>query len=626
MAWAKFGCLDLEGMPNNTLSSSCDVSAPRMAKDKEVQRVDDDIHDIVYGLAPAGPPPANRDTALSQVRKRWFGYNPESSSSRKDKYDILSSPDKPTISSTKKSKKRKADRDENDNEPEADDNDSLSDSDIEIVSTKKPSKKRKGSLPAADDDDDTVDIRMSNQTRESCRELDEMEFDRPGNAAKKALVNESAFKAMIKSLKDRGKDYVFSIYMLPPTVVKKELMPTEPSKSCGIYWGVKMDVVTPFGQMTPFPATRLEDPSASAATTGTFAPTDSSDGNNPSPNAGDDLLRQPLPIGVQFVVPQLKPAVLSLQLELPIPRHFGDADAGSVGCSRPIGLNTARASFAFSPEYSQPLAGSFLLPNFSGYQSVRAAFPRWLALALQAARLGWGRTNRACCEGWSRIAPETAWAVKSMGGMDEIGEHGCTLHEGWKSNHRHSMRDDIVGEVMDGECRCRWIYFTSPPRQYGRRGWSGWRRLDPGSYKKMMGLQNHGTFGIGIDESRIKGGDLKAQICFSLKSCPCTERNWFDHAMAVCCVVVLGSMRDVGIVGERSLPLSIGLPLNWGRVPKSLFQQVRIDDLFIKCAGKKSGFEPVRTPNAGSGSRFGQLAEPNRSSSSALAKKEPEPN
>ncbi|KAJ7940061.1 hypothetical protein B0H13DRAFT_1850261 [Mycena leptocephala] len=125
-------------MPNNTLSSSCDVSAPRMAKDKEVQRVDDDIHDIVYGLAPAGPPPANRDTALSQVRKRWFGYNPESSSSRKDKYDILSSPDKPTISSSKKSKKRKADRDENDSEPEADDNDSLSDSDMEIVSTKKP--------------------------------------------------------------------------------------------------------------------------------------------------------------------------------------------------------------------------------------------------------------------------------------------------------------------------------------------------------------------------------------------------------------------------------------------------------------------------------------------------------
>ncbi|KAJ7934890.1 hypothetical protein B0H13DRAFT_2305347 [Mycena leptocephala] len=225
-----------------------------MAKDKEVQRVDDDIRDIVNGLVPA-------------VRKRWFGYNPESSRSSKDKYDIFSSPDKPTISSSKKSKKRKTDR-ENDNEPEADDNNSLSDSDIEIVSTKKPSKKREASLPAADDDDDTVDMSKppstcserpqtnskpppvkttdlrpfefkSNilytdllriladgcQTKPRNLAVNSMKwkFDRPGNAAKKTLANEIAFKVMIKSLKDCGRDYVFSIYMLPPTVVKKEL-------------------------------------------------------------------------------------------------------------------------------------------------------------------------------------------------------------------------------------------------------------------------------------------------------------------------------------------------------------------------------------------------------------------
>ncbi|KAJ7856946.1 hypothetical protein B0H14DRAFT_2578587 [Mycena olivaceomarginata] len=42
-------------------------------------------------------------------------------------------------------------------------------------------------------------------------------FDRPGNAQNKPLSNPIAFTVMIKSLKGRHKDYVFSVYMPPPT-------------------------------------------------------------------------------------------------------------------------------------------------------------------------------------------------------------------------------------------------------------------------------------------------------------------------------------------------------------------------------------------------------------------------
>ncbi|KAF7372246.1 hypothetical protein MVEN_00084100 [Mycena venus] len=48
-------------------------------------------------------------------------------------------------------------------------------------------------------------------------------FDRPGNAGKKGLANKTASDVMIKSLVDRKRDYIFSIYMPPPTLVKKEL-------------------------------------------------------------------------------------------------------------------------------------------------------------------------------------------------------------------------------------------------------------------------------------------------------------------------------------------------------------------------------------------------------------------
>ncbi|KAJ7921015.1 hypothetical protein B0H13DRAFT_1867025 [Mycena leptocephala] len=46
-------------------------------------------------------------------------------------------------------------------------------------------------------------------------------FDRPGNAQKKLLANATAFD---QSLKDRHKDYVFSVYMPLPYPVKKTVI------------------------------------------------------------------------------------------------------------------------------------------------------------------------------------------------------------------------------------------------------------------------------------------------------------------------------------------------------------------------------------------------------------------
>jgi hypothetical protein len=49
-------------------------------------------------------------------------------------------------------------------------------------------------------------------------------FDRTKNAEKKGLTNKTAYDVMIKSLKDRKKDYVFSVFMAPPMFMKKELV------------------------------------------------------------------------------------------------------------------------------------------------------------------------------------------------------------------------------------------------------------------------------------------------------------------------------------------------------------------------------------------------------------------
>jgi hypothetical protein len=52
----------------------------------------------------------------------------------------------------------------------------------------------------------------------------EWKFDRPVNSAKKSLSNATGYQVIIKTVKDRRKDFVFSVYMPPPSVVKAELV------------------------------------------------------------------------------------------------------------------------------------------------------------------------------------------------------------------------------------------------------------------------------------------------------------------------------------------------------------------------------------------------------------------
>ncbi|KAJ7842585.1 hypothetical protein B0H13DRAFT_2365161 [Mycena leptocephala] len=232
-------------------------------KKKEVQRIQDDIDDIVENLSP-------------DVCARWFGYKPASSSTRIDNYSPMSSPHKQAKGSSRKPPKRKADE----NQPDAGHD---SDSSIEFVS--KSSKKPKHSLP--EDDSNTNDsVEMSvylyvetppppalnvrkratrpppTQTTElgpyifnssinytdflriladgCCTKtanlaIDTLQwkFDRPGNAQKKVLSTKTAFDVMIQSLKDRHKDYVFSVYMRSPLPVKKELPWTQEAENVG---------------------------------------------------------------------------------------------------------------------------------------------------------------------------------------------------------------------------------------------------------------------------------------------------------------------------------------------------------------------------------------------------------
>jgi hypothetical protein len=49
-------------------------------------------------------------------------------------------------------------------------------------------------------------------------------FDRPNNAARRPLTTETGLKVAIKSLVERKKDYNFTVYMSPPSLVKKELV------------------------------------------------------------------------------------------------------------------------------------------------------------------------------------------------------------------------------------------------------------------------------------------------------------------------------------------------------------------------------------------------------------------
>ncbi|KAJ6454364.1 hypothetical protein C8R45DRAFT_1189504 [Mycena sanguinolenta] len=227
------------------------MTGTKKNKSKEVQNVQGDIDEIVDGLDPA-------------VRQRWFGYKPTSSSSSRAQYSPLPSPDKPVKPS--KSKRKSIDENAQPN----------SDSEIEVIPSR-PNKRVKTSSPEfdehQDEDDDSVEMtcylyvetpappvlhvrkaptkslppqttdlgpflfqssigytdflriladghtKVANLATSTIK----WKFDRPSNAAKKSLANETGFKAMIKSLQDRHKDYVFSVFMAPPSPVKQEL-------------------------------------------------------------------------------------------------------------------------------------------------------------------------------------------------------------------------------------------------------------------------------------------------------------------------------------------------------------------------------------------------------------------
>ncbi|KAJ6531364.1 hypothetical protein DFH09DRAFT_1370535 [Mycena vulgaris] len=220
---------------------------PPRSKDSEVQRVHQDVRDVVEGLDP-------------DVRNRWFRFKPDSNGSKKAAFSPLPSPNKP--------KKRKLTEE------------AESDSSIEVLDdkpTKKKKRKVKHTAKVDDDDDEPVEaVDMSvylyvqtpappvlavrgrpakplppqstelgpwlfkssisyedflEMLAKGCRTkaenlpLSDMtwKFDRPNNAKSKTLSNETAYKVMIKSLVDRHKDFVFSVFMPPPTAVKKEL-------------------------------------------------------------------------------------------------------------------------------------------------------------------------------------------------------------------------------------------------------------------------------------------------------------------------------------------------------------------------------------------------------------------
>ncbi|KAJ7443369.1 hypothetical protein FB451DRAFT_1413706 [Mycena latifolia] len=229
-------------------------------KSKEVQAVQDDIEDMVHGLSPA-------------VQKRWFRYTPKPTSSRdEENYSPIPSPAK------KPQPKRKADEVAVKTETIDPGQEYQSDSSIKVLDTPPPKKKLKSSSRVSNDDDDDDDsvemafclyvetpvppvlnVRKTNTKppppkvatlgpyeflssinynaflriiadgcRTSTANLDtgsmQWTFDRPGNSKLKPLTTETGFKVMLKALKDRHKDYNFSITMSPPSPVKKELV------------------------------------------------------------------------------------------------------------------------------------------------------------------------------------------------------------------------------------------------------------------------------------------------------------------------------------------------------------------------------------------------------------------
>ncbi|KAJ6472257.1 hypothetical protein DFH09DRAFT_1475987 [Mycena vulgaris] len=224
---------------------------------KEVQGVAEDVRAVVAGLDPA-------------VRNRWFSYKPQAGNSKKQaKYSPIPSPEK----ITKKTTKRKAAA----VKAEATEYTLDSDSSIEILEVT-PRPKSKNSAAASNDDtvdDESVEMSfcvyvetpapvilkvrkgsqkplppkttalgpyeiqscldyqgflllIADECRTTVANLDrssmQWKYDRPGNAKLMPLTNQTGFNVMIKQLKARHKDYAFSVFMSPPTAVKKELL------------------------------------------------------------------------------------------------------------------------------------------------------------------------------------------------------------------------------------------------------------------------------------------------------------------------------------------------------------------------------------------------------------------
>ncbi|KAJ7871176.1 hypothetical protein B0H14DRAFT_3439634 [Mycena olivaceomarginata] len=213
------------------------MSQRRKSKNPEVQKVAQDIQEIVEGLDPA-------------VANRWFHYKPNARSSKQqENYSPLPSPEKIP-------QKRKADAVKSEPIDLSLDSD---DSDCAAASSSHTAKKTKRSASTDADDLEAVEItRKANtkplpmktttlgpfecmssftfpkfldiiatvcQTNTANLPLPSLQwrFDRPNNSKPKPVTNTTGFKVMVKALIDCRKDYVFSIFMAPPSFVKVEL-------------------------------------------------------------------------------------------------------------------------------------------------------------------------------------------------------------------------------------------------------------------------------------------------------------------------------------------------------------------------------------------------------------------
>ncbi|KAJ7896356.1 hypothetical protein B0H14DRAFT_2558269 [Mycena olivaceomarginata] len=228
------------------------MSQHRKSKNPEVLKVAQDIQEIVEGLDPA-------------VANRWFHYKPNARSSKQqENYSPLPSPEKLP-------QKRKAEAVKSEPIDLSLDSD---DSDCAAASSSRTAKKTKRSASTGADDLEAVEMsfcvyvetppppilstRKANtkplptktttlgpfecmssftfpefldiiatacQTNTANLPLHSLQwkFDRPNNSKPKPVTNTTGFKVMVKALIDRRKDYVFSIFMAPPSFVKVEL-------------------------------------------------------------------------------------------------------------------------------------------------------------------------------------------------------------------------------------------------------------------------------------------------------------------------------------------------------------------------------------------------------------------